>query len=69
MSDEWARITGPHKSKAFSRYEVVTSGYVLSGHKTKLAAQVSKRRLQRRFPNRRLALGVLARRNYRPFNI
>ncbi|HUW45985.1 MAG TPA: hypothetical protein VMW50_09365 [Dehalococcoidia bacterium] len=69
MTTNWSKITGPHKGKAYDRYEVRAKGFVLTGHNTKLGAQVSKMHLERKYPNSRLAIDALAKRNYRPFNV
>jgi hypothetical protein len=65
----WAKITGPHKEESYDKYDVRAKGFVLTGHNTKLAAQNSKIRLERKYPNSRLAVDALARRNYLPFNV
>jgi len=69
MKANWAKITGPHKGKAYRRYEVRAKGFVLTGHNTKIDAQKSQARIEHKYPNSRLAIDALAKRNYRPFNV
>lgn len=61
-------ITGPNTGKLFDKYEVKSSGYVLSGHSSKLGARRARKGLLKRYPTRGRLLGALEARNYRPFN-